>query len=262
MWSRTAPTTAGFVLFAVSTAFAQRDTLSSSPRDRLSIVAGFADSQHRDASVSPLTFDGSGYSAVGGYEHFSAHSTTTFDFTWDAQHYRPQSADVDASERVLQGGLRAATLRSFGDPRGWMLSAGASATLWGVGTEHRYSDPDQSRAGFFAAFAAVGPAVELRRALVGGAAQFEIDAPMFGFSDRSYSVATSDQGSFNMRRVGPRELGAVNGSISYAPAPLKTLGLVFSYRFSLLNYRDAEPLRSASQSFSVGLSRYFGRGSP
>lgn len=261
MWSRTAPTTAGFVLFAVSTAWAQRDTLSSSPRDRLSIVAGFADSQHRDASVSPLTFDGTGYSASGGYEHFSTHSTSSFGFTWDAQHYRPQSGGIDASERVLQGGLRAATLRSFGDYRGWTFSAGASATVWGVGTEHQYSDPDQSHAGFFTGFAAAGPAAALRRALGGGAAQLEIDAPMFGFSDRSYSVAT-DQGSFTLRRVGPRELGAVNGSISYAPAPLKTLGVVFSYRFSLLDYRDAQPLRSASQSVSIGVSRYFGRGSP
>jgi hypothetical protein len=262
MWSRTAPTTAGFVLFAVSTAFAQRDTLSSSPRDRLSIVAGFADSQHRDASVSPLTFDGTGFNASGTYEHFSAHSTASIGFAWDAQHLRPRDGAVDASERVLQGAFRAALLRSYGDSRGWMLSAGAAATAWGLGTEHRYDDPDQSRAGFGAVFAAVGPAAQLRRALGGGVAQFDIDAPLFGFSDRSYSVVTSDQGSFNLRRVGPRELGAVNGAVSYAPAPLKALGVVFSYRFSFLNYRDTQPLRSASQSFSIGVSRYFGRGSP
>ncbi len=261
MWSRTAPTTAGFVLFAVSTAFAQRDTLSSTPRDRLSIVAGFADSQQRDASVSPLTYNGAGYSASAGYEHFSAHSNFTIVGMWDAQRFRPLDASVDASERVMQGSIRAAEMRTFGDERGWTVSAGASASAWAIDTDHQYSDPDASRAGFLATFAAVGPAVAVRRAIAGGAAQFALDAPLFGFSDRSYSVA-QDQSVFDLRRIGPRELGALNGVLTYAPPPLGSVGLVFSYRFSFLNYHDAQPLRTASQSFSVGFARYFGRGSP
>jgi hypothetical protein len=248
-------------LFAVSTAFAQRDTLSSSPRDRLSIVAGFADSQHRDASVSPLTFDGSGYSTSGSYQHFSAHSAFSVDATWDAQRFRPQNASIDANERVMQGGVRVATMRSVGDSRGWMLSGGASAGIWGLNTVHQYSDPEGSQASFLAAFATVGPAVSVRRAIAGGSAQVQLDVPLFGFSDRSYSVA-ADQSVFSLRRIGPRELGAWNGAISYAPAPLSSLGLVFAYRFSLVNYHDTQPLRTASQSFSIGLSRYFGRGSP
>ncbi len=261
MWSRTAPTTAGFVLFAVSTAFAQRDTLSSTPRDRLSIVAGFADSQHRDMSVSPLTFNGAGYNASVRYEHFSAHSNFTVLGSWDAQRLRPLDASVDASERVMQGGIRAAEMHSFGDSRAWTFSAGASAAAWAIDTDHRYADPDASHAGFIATFATLGPAVSVRRAIGGGAAQLELDAPLFGFSDRSYSVA-QDQSVFDLRRIGPREIGAVNGAITYAPAPLGRLGLSFAYRFSFLNYRDAQPLRTASQSFSIGLSRYFGRGSP
>jgi hypothetical protein len=50
----------------------------------------------------------------------------------------------------------------------------------------------------------------------------------------------------------------LNGALTYAPAPLGRVGLLFSYRFSILDYRDAQPLRAASQSFSIGLSRYFG----
>jgi hypothetical protein len=227
----------------------------------LSIVAGFADSQHRDASVSPLTFDGSGYSTSASYQHFSAHSAFSVDATWDAQRFRPQNGSIDANERVMQGGVRIATMRSIGDSRGWMLSGGVSAGIWGLNTVHQYADPDGSHASFLAAFATVGPALSVRRAIAGGAAQAQLDVPLFGFSDRSYSVA-ADQSVFSIRRIGPRELGAWNGTISYAPAPLSALGLVFAYRFSLLNYRDAQPLRTASQSFSIGISRYFGRGSP
>lgn len=259
MWSRTAPTTAGFVLFAVSTAFAQRDTLPTAPRDRLSIVAGFADSQHRDVSVSPLTFNGSGYNTSGNYEHFSAHSTFSVDATWDAQHFRPQDASIDANERVLQGSVRVASMRSIGDTRAWTFSAGVSGAAWGIDNQHQYADPEGSRAGFFAAFATIGPALAVRRAIAGGAAQFAIDAPLFGFSDRSYSVA-ADQSVFDLRRIGPREIGAWNGALTYAAPPVRDFGLVVAYRFSSLNYRDAQPLRTVSQSFSIGLARYFGRG--
>jgi hypothetical protein len=266
MWSRTAPTTAGFVLFAMSNAIAQHDTLSSSPRtphdrvsrDRVSIVAGFADGQRRDGVVSPLTYAGSGYAASAAYDHFSAHSTVAVVATWDAQRFRPLSGVNAATERVMQGGLRAAAMRSFGDNSAWTVSAGASAGLWGVGTEHRYPEPYASRAGFFAAFATVGPAAELRRAIAAGAARLELDAPVFGFSDRSYSVTKTNQPVLDIRRVGPSELRALNGALSYAPPPLGRVGLILSYRFSILNYRDAQPLRAASQSFSIGLSRYFG----
>jgi hypothetical protein len=261
MWSRTAPTTAGFVLFAMSNAIAQHDTLSSSQRaasDRVSIVAGFADGQRRDVVVSPLTYLGRGYAASAAYDHFGARSTVAVVATWDAQQLRPQSNVNDATERVMQGGLRAAVMRNFGDSRGWTLSTGASAGLWGVGTEHFYPAPFESRAGFYAAFATAGPAAELRRPILGGNARLELDAPIFGFSDRSYSETKSNQPLWNVHRVGPQELRALNGALTYAPAPLGKVGLLFSYRFSILNYRDAQPLRAASQSFSIGLSRYFG----
>jgi hypothetical protein len=261
MWSRTAPTTASFVLFAMSNAIAQHDTLSSSaraPRDRVSIVAGFADGQRRDVVVSPLTYLGSGYAASAAYDHFGAHSAVAVVATWDAQRLRPQGDVNQATELVMQGGLRGAALRSVGDDRGWTFSAGASAGLWGIGTEHRYPAPYESRAGFFAAFATVGPAAELRRPFLGGAARLELDAPVFGFSDRSYSETKTDQPLWDLHRVGPREMRALNGALTYAPAPLGRVGLLFSYRFSMLDYRDAQPLRTASQSFSIGLTRYWG----
>ena len=260
---------AGFVLFAMSNAIAQNDTLSSSrasrdreSRNRVSIVAGFADGQRRDVVVSPLTYAGTGYAASAAYEHFGARSTVAVVATFDAQRFRPQSGVNAASERVMQGGLRAAAMRAVGVGNAWTFSAGASAGLWGIGTEHRYPPPYDSRAGFFDAFATVGPAMELRRPVAGGTARLEVDAPLFGFSDRSYSVTKTDQPLFDVRRIGPGELRALNGAISYAPPPLGggRVGLILSYRFSILNYRDAQPLRAASQSFSIGLSRFVGGG--
>ncbi|HEV8449104.1 MAG TPA: hypothetical protein VGQ44_19890 [Gemmatimonadaceae bacterium] len=261
MWSRTAPTTAGFLLFAISNATAQRDTLASSrseSRDRVSIVAGFADAQRRDVVVSPLTYLGSGYAASAAYDHFGARSAVAVVATWDAQSLRPQSNVNESTERVMQGGLRAAALRTVADAYGWSFSAGATAGLWGMATEHRYPAPYDSRAGFFAAFAAAGPAAQARRPILGGLAQLEVDAPVFGFSNRAYSETKTGQPLWNVQRVGPRELRALDGALTYAPAPLGRVGLLFSYRFSILDYRDAQPLRSASQSFSIGLSRAFG----
>ena len=266
--------TAGFLLFAMSNAIAQNDTLSSSTRtrdrdsrvrssdrgasNRVSIVAGFADGQRRDIVVSPLTYAGSGYAASAAYDHLGANSAVAVVATWDAQLLRPQTGVNGATERVMQGGLRAAAMRSVRDTHAWTFSAGASGGLWGFGTEHRYPEPYASRAGFFAAFATVGPAVELRRAIGTGAAQLDLDAPLFGFSDRSYSETKSGQPLLDFRRVGPGELRALNGALTYTPAPLGRVGLVFAYRFSILNYRDAQPMRAVSQSFSIGLSRYFG----
>lgn len=251
----------------MSNAIAQHDTLSSSPRvsrdrvsDRVSIVAGFADGQRRDVVVSPLTYAGTGYAASATYDHFNDHSTVAIVGTWDAQRFRPQSGVNAATETVMQGGLRAAVLRTLGDAGAWTVAAGGAAALWGVGTVHWYPAPYASRAGFFAGFATFGPAAQVRRSIGDGAAQLELDAPVFGFSDRTYSETKSSQTPLDIRRIGPAELRALNGTLSYSPPPLGRVGLIFAYRFSLLSYRDAQPLHAVSQSFSIGLSRYFGGG--
>ena len=251
----------------MSNAIAQHDTLSSSPRvsrdrvlDRVSIVAGFADGQRRDVVVSPLTYAGTGYAASAAYDRIRDKSTVAIVATWDAQRFRPQSGVSASTENVLQGELRAAALRTLNGDRAWTFSAGAAASVRVVGTEHWYPAPYDSRAGFVAGFATVGPSAQVRRSIGDGTAQLELDAPVFGFSDRTYSETKSNQTPLDIRRVGPGELRTLNGAVSYAPAPLGRVGLIFAYRFSLLNYRDAQPLRSASQSFSIGLSRYFGGG--
>jgi hypothetical protein len=245
-------------MFAMSAAIAQRDSLPSSSRDRLSIVAGFADSQRRDAAVSPLTFGGVGYSSAVDYRHVGDRMVVAVTATWDAQRSRPQDDVIAASERVAQGALRVATLRRIGDGRPWVLAAGISTAAWGSGTEHRYADPTASRANFLSAFVTLGPTLAIGRSIAGGALRFDFDAPALGFADRTYSVAKTDYSPVQLRVIGPRELHALNGATSYATSPHRGFGVIYAYRFSVLNYRDAQPLRAASQAVSIGLTRSVG----
>jgi hypothetical protein len=258
MWSRTAPTTASFLVFAMSNAIAQRDSLSTPSYDRVSIVAGFAGSQRRDIAVSPATFAGVGYNTTLTYEHIGARTTIAANTTWDAQHFRPQDGLVAASERVSQGDARLSALRRVAGHGAWSASAGATLGFSVIGTEHRYSDPSGTRASFFAAFATIGPAANLERRIHDGSARFELDAPFAGIVDRGYSAARTGYSPMALRRIGPGELRGVDAAVSYSSSPLRRVGVVCGYRFGLVNYRDAQPLRVAGQALSIGLSRRFG----
>lgn len=262
MWSRTAPTTAGCVVFAASIAFAQRDSVPSSARDRVSVVAGFADGQRRDAAVSPLAFAGAGFSSTATYDHVAPRATIEASATWDAQRFRPIGRVVDASEQVAQGGARVALLRRLVDLDGWSFSFGGAVAGWGVATEHQYADPNDSHASFLATFATLGPAISAQRPLASGLLRLDADAPAAGAADRSYSAANTGTLPLQLHPIGPRELHAVNAGVSYVTAPHQGLGLVYAYRCSLLTYQDAQPLRTASQALSIGLVRHFGGSRP
>jgi hypothetical protein len=260
MWSRTAPTTASFLVFAMSNAVAQRDSLTPPFRNRVSIVAGFAGSERRDLAVSPATFAGFGYSTTGTYDHIGARTSVSASATFDAQRFRPQDGLIAASERVAEGGARLHVARRFGEVDGFAVWAGATAGIDAVGTEHRYSDPSGSRASFFAAFATLGPAFVIERRIGGGCARLSADAPLAGLVDRSYSAARTGYSPVALRRVGPNELRGFDGVTSYTTAARRRVGLLYAYRLSVADYRDAQPLRVARQSLSIGLWRRFGGG--
>lgn len=242
----------------MSNAVAQRDSLSTHSYDRVSIAAGFAGSQRRDLAVSPATFAGVGYRTTLSYEHIGARTTIAANTTWDAQRFRPQDRLIAASEHVSQGNASLSTVRRVVGDAEWSASAGATIGFSVIGTEHRYSDPSGTRASFFAAFATIGPAARLERHIRDGSAGFEVDAPVAGIVDRGYSAARTGYSPVALRRIGPGELRAVDAAVSYSSSPLRRVGVVCAYRFGLVNYRDAQPLRVAAQSLSIGLSRRLG----
>lgn len=251
--------TAGLLVFAAPSLMAQRDTLPTSrARDRAAMVVGFADSQRRDGVVSPVTFAGVGYGASVDYDHSGPRGLVAVSATWDAQRFRPQTGVVSATEQVAEATLRADLLRRVGDSRDWIDGVGASVSAWGIGATHRYADPGASRAQFVAVFATLGPAVAAARSLAGGSAHLQLSAPLFGLVDRTYSVARSDFSPVQIRLVGPRELGALSGAASYVAWERSAVSMICAYRFQVLSYRDAQPLHTASQTLSVGLSRRLG----
>lgn len=249
--------TASFLVFAMSNAAAQRDTLVPPSRDRASIVAGFAGSQHRDLAVSPATFAGFGYSSTATYDRVRARTMISASVTWDTQRFRPQGGLISASERVTQGSARLGLVRRVAGADAWSASLGASAGISAVGTEHRYSDPSGSHASFFAAFATFGPTAIFQRRIAGGSARFDLDAPLAGVVDRGYSANRADYSPFALRRIGPNELRGFDGVASYSSSPTRRVGVVCAYRLALMSYRDAQPLRAAAQSLSIGLVRRF-----
>jgi len=160
--------------------------------------------------------------------------------------------------RVSQGDARLSVLRRAVRNAEWSASAGATVGFSVIGTEHRYSDPSETNASFFAVFATVGPDATVERYIAGGSARFELDAPIAGVVDRAYSAARTGYSPLALRRIGPGELRGVDAAVSYSSSPFRRVGVVGAYRFGLVNYHDAQPLRVAAQSLSIGVSRQFG----
>jgi hypothetical protein len=242
----------------MSNAVAQRDSLSTPSRDRIAIVAGFAGSERRDLAVSPMTFAGFGYSTTATYERVGAQTTVSASATWDTQGFRSHDRFISASERVNQGSARFALTRRVAGKDAWNASVGAAANISAIGTEHQYADPSGSHASFFAAFATLGPSARLERRFAGGSARLDLDAPLGGAVDRSYSATRTDYSPIVLRRVGPNELRGLDGTASLAFSPRRRIGIVTAYRVALMSYRDAQPLRAAAHSLSIGVVRRLG----
>jgi hypothetical protein len=238
---------------------AQSASVPNRPSE-LTFVAGLAERRQLDVTASPLVFGGSGFSGaarlvrpIGG----------AFDLTTDigGALQRLGTGANPAQERVIDGNADVALERRVaGDertPRGAII-LGGDVGVAVTSNLHQYATAAAPSALFLMISAGVGPSATWRARIGPGRASFSLHAPVVGLVDHPYSEAKSGSTPVALRTTTLGSLRQLDGIAQFTPDYTRRAGITFDYRFALLRYDDVQPLRSATQAFSIGIATQFG----
>ncbi len=239
-------------------AFAQVDPAPS--RSEIAVAVGVAQTNQFDATASPLQFGGHGLDFRSRYARTAGRWAFTAGFDGGLRSLTPDRSLTLGDERITQGEFRLDLQRALGASRTPAFSVGlALSTDVGV-TAHHYDDPGQSVSNFVMGAITLGPSVGWRHAIGGGLARVNLSVPLVGIVDHPYTDVRAATSNFDMHVVNASTLRGLSADLSYSPAALRRFGIEYGYRLRLLNYADVQPLRSMSQSLTIGVVRRFGRG--
>jgi hypothetical protein len=257
---KTAPLTAFVCVAIASAAHGQSDTASARPAE-LALFAGVSQGARLETTASPRTFGGPGFAAsLDFHRSFSAQRWTfASSIGTDLRRFRPTVSGEGGDEQLVEGNLSTMLLRriSGGGGAASNFSMGLATELGVTRTVHRYADPASHISDFMFTSATMGPAVAWTRSIRGGVANIELSSPLIGLVDHPYADYRGN--TFDRVRVATAaELRGFSGTLRYAPAERAGFGLIYAYHFDLTRYADIQPMRSASQSFSIGIRKRFG----
>jgi len=253
-----APLVACLLVAVARAASAQSDaTFAPVPPHQLTIFAGATQSARLEATASPRTFGGPGISAALDYRGTMG-SLWTVGASVGAGYRRlsPLDGPKSGTQQLFDGDVRASLMRRLSARSGF--SVGLASTTNYTYTEHRYPEPTGRVSHFVFGATALGPAVAYSRSVGRGAVGVELSSPMIGMVSHPYSDNRTGDGLSRIRVATAADLRGVNGTLRYAPPMKGDWGMVYAYRFNLLDYKDLQPVRSASHSLSIGITRRLG----
>jgi hypothetical protein len=176
----------------------------------------------------------------------------------------PDGSARNAAETADDGELRIGFQRGLGAgaiaPQTASFSVGVDVATTVAVTTHHYDDPTNNVSDFYIGAVTLGPSATFRHAIGGGIAAFRLSVPAVGLVDHPYSDARTADARVDARFATANVLRGIETSVSYAPAATARFGIEYAYRLHMLDYADVQPLRSVSQSLSIGVVRRFGAG--
>ncbi len=233
----------------------------ASPKSELAVFAGIGESAQLNATASPLAFHGRGPDVAAEYWRTFRGGRLELSVAADGTARSVMAAEtVSSTERLTTGGVHSSVLRQFAhDSSRRILGVGVEAGADVAVTNHRYANPSQSTGDYLAAFATLGPVASWRERIGGAVAHVQLSTPLVALVDRPYSTLKRNDAPTSLRVAGVGSFRGVRGELSYAPAERRRIGIVYAYRFAVADYADVQPLRTASQSLTIGVVRRFGR---
>jgi hypothetical protein len=255
----TAPIVA-FVCVAIArTLPGQSDTASARPAE-LALFAGLSQGARLETTASPRTFSGPGFAASLDFRRAFASQRWTIatSIGTDLRRFRPTASGEGGDERLVEGDFRAMLLRRISARPASSFSVGLATAMGMTQTVHRFADPATHVATFMFTSATLGPAVAWSRSIGQGVANIELSSPLVGLVDHPYADRHQGDGFDRVRVATAAELRGISGTLRYAPADRGGFGVVYAYHFDLTRYADVQPMRSASQSLSIGIRKRFG----
>jgi len=250
---------AAFVCVALTSALHGQSDTASARSAELALFAGVSQGARLETTASPRTFSGPGFAASLDFRRpFSQRWTFATSIGTDLRRFRPTASGEAGQEQIAEGDLRAMLLRRIWGAPPSSFSLGLATALDVTQTVHHYADPARHFANFMFTSATMGPAVSWARSIRGGVANVELSSPLIGLVDHPYSDHRQGDGFDRVRVATAAELRGISGTLRYAPAERGSFGVVYAYHFDLSRYADVQPMRSASQSFSIGIRKRFG----
>ena len=231
---------------------------STSSTTTARIAAGIGQSDRVDFSVSPVQFGGRGLDVSGSLER----AVGSFCVTASGRGGKKTLTAVSGSssvERLTEAEVAVSAfhaLRPELEARR-MLSIGAELRGDLAVTNHAYGNSSdvQSVANFRVGTLTLGPAVRWRQQIGSGQAVAQIATPVFGVVDHPY-VSGRDDPRFQV--VSLNALRGANGSLSYEFTPQKKMSVLATYRVSGMRFDDVRPVRSLTQTLTIGISTKLG----
>jgi hypothetical protein len=217
-------------------------------------AAGGVQNDRVDASVSPAQFQGRGGSlSAGGQLH-----SGSLCFALRAQiaaHSLSATSGSVGRERLIDGDVGITALRDLvaTPSRSASLAIGAQWATTFSTTAHTYANSSQSVERFRLGVSSLGPAIRGRLALGSGEMIAQLSTPLVGLVEHSYLAIWSGSDGPDLRLATVGSLRGADGEIAYARPLPRGLDALFTYRVSALRLDDARPVRSLSQSFTLGV---------
>jgi len=170
MTCRMAATTAACLLLVCAPRLAAQRTPASAASTELGVTGGVGQSMRRDLSASPLAFSGHGSDVAIALRRVTGPSAIELTLNGGLHSLRSSSSASRATERVGQGQLSVALLRTLGDHGECACGIAIGAALSGnmMLTRHAYDDPTHRSADFLFGAVGVGPAASWRAPVAGG----------------------------------------------------------------------------------------------
>jgi hypothetical protein len=220
------------------------------------IAAGIGQSDRVDMTASPVQFGGRGLDVNGSLERSFGSLCVVASGRGGRKTLSPATG-LSSLERLTDGEMSITALRAFraepSAPRALAFGAELHGEL--ALTDHSYTDPERTVSTFRVGVLSLGPAVRWRQPLLGGTAVMQLASPVISVVDHPYTAGRSD---LRLQTASLGSLRGLQGLVSYELPPVRGLSLRATYRASGLWYDDVRPVRSLSQTLSIGIATHLG----
>jgi hypothetical protein len=243
-------------LFAVGTSQLLAQSPACPRSTTATLAAGLGQSDRVDMTASPMQFGGRGLDINGSIERSFGSVCVVTSGRGGRKTLTPTTGS-SSLERLTDGELSITALRAIraepSAPRALAFGAELHGEL--AVTNHAYTDPERTVSTYRVGLLSLGPAVRWRQPLFGGTAVMQLASPVVSLVDHPYTAGTSD---LRVQAATLSSLRGLQGLVSYELPPVRGLSLRATYRASGLWFDDVRPVRSLSQTLSIGIATSLG----
>lgn len=242
-----------------SRAQAPSSSTCAAQQPTLNLSAGLAQSDRVDQTASPVQFGGRGADFSATYER--ARGALCFSTTGrgGVKTLNPTNG-IASKERLIDAELGVAALRTVGASANGKRAFALGAEMRGqlAVTSHYYTDPELSTSQFRFGVLSLGPAARWRESIRGGTAVVQLSSPLFSVVEHPYAAITDGRSGPRLDFTSVNALRGLQGSVSYEWAATRRMSILTRYQAGWMRYDDIRPVRSLTQSFSVGITTPLG----